>query len=434
MSNSIAGPAAQETITGVKLLELNDYDRQRKPHPAITDNTMVKLGSRTLSTEITCPICLDLFTSTMGTKECLHRFCSECISTALLRNNRECPTCRKKIVSKRSLRPDENMDILINNLWPERRLYDEMQSAALQHYQAETSVAALQKSIEIGIKAQAKNRRQRVVGSYDYEKKKCKRRKNGDGEEESPELSPTNHDDSTLEPMDESQPQSQEEDVASSSDSDDTDETSSLSSSITDSSDLDSSSKSTEDDGEHRKPEVSLQNSVDKLADLNLEQARDGSPDDLNMIPETSSSQLISEDIELELAPAKSLRKRLDIHPSVRRPRFIKTTLDCTIKHLSYYLRQTAQAEQFRKDKEDEGHVIPSNFYMYYLTSNFQIEQAESQATLRQVHIYSSHSDSHLKLVFDTQPNDETQRDQNIGTEFDVDLEPDIGDEDPDWR
>lgn len=141
MSNGIAGPAASETITGVKLLELNDYDRQRKPHPVITDDSMIKLSTRTLSSEITCVICLDLFTSTMGTKviltffllleisksfkykfdnwliqECLHRFCAECINTALLRNNRECPTCRKKIVSKRSLRNDSNLDGLISKV------------------------------------------------------------------------------------------------------------------------------------------------------------------------------------------------------------------------------------------------------------------------------------------------------------------------------
>ena len=32
------------------------------------------------------------------------RFCAECIITALRSGNKECPTCRKKLVSKRSLR------------------------------------------------------------------------------------------------------------------------------------------------------------------------------------------------------------------------------------------------------------------------------------------------------------------------------------------
>lgn len=50
----------------------------------------------------------------MTTKECLHRFCSDCIITALRSGNKECPTCRKKLVSKRSLRPDPNFDYLIS--------------------------------------------------------------------------------------------------------------------------------------------------------------------------------------------------------------------------------------------------------------------------------------------------------------------------------
>ena len=32
------------------------------------------------------------------------RFCHECITTALRAGNKECPTCRKKLVSRRSLR------------------------------------------------------------------------------------------------------------------------------------------------------------------------------------------------------------------------------------------------------------------------------------------------------------------------------------------
>lgn len=127
------------------------------------------MNTRILSTELCCPICLDLLTSTMTTKECLHRFCSDCITTALMRGNKECPTCRKKIVSKRSLRPDPNFDFLINKIWPDRKLYEKMQDAALKHFHQQNSVKALQKSIEEGLKAQAANRRIRIQGSYDYE-------------------------------------------------------------------------------------------------------------------------------------------------------------------------------------------------------------------------------------------------------------------------
>lgn len=47
-----------------------------------------------------------------------------------------------------------------------------MQEAALKHFNQQHSVAALQKSIKEGLKAQAANRRIRIQGSYDYESSK----------------------------------------------------------------------------------------------------------------------------------------------------------------------------------------------------------------------------------------------------------------------
>ena len=51
----------------------------------------------------------------------MHRFCSECIITALRNGNKECPTCRKKLVSKRSLRHDPNFDALISKICPSKQ-------------------------------------------------------------------------------------------------------------------------------------------------------------------------------------------------------------------------------------------------------------------------------------------------------------------------
>lgn len=96
-----------------KTWELNLYDQHRTPHEPITDSTEITISPRSLNSELMCPICLDMLKNTMTTKECLHRFCSECITTALRSGNKECPTCRKKLVSKRSLRPDPNFDALI---------------------------------------------------------------------------------------------------------------------------------------------------------------------------------------------------------------------------------------------------------------------------------------------------------------------------------
>jgi hypothetical protein len=77
-----------------KTWELSLYELNREPHQVITDETEIKVSPRTLHSELMCPICLDLLKKTMTTKECLHRFCSECIITALRSGNKECPTCR----------------------------------------------------------------------------------------------------------------------------------------------------------------------------------------------------------------------------------------------------------------------------------------------------------------------------------------------------
>ena len=89
------------------------YELHRKPHEVVTDQTVIGVSPRALHSELMCPICLDLMKNTHTTKEvsdystqqmriyyiiivthdivfinalsvqCLHRFCQECIITAL---------------------------------------------------------------------------------------------------------------------------------------------------------------------------------------------------------------------------------------------------------------------------------------------------------------------------------------------------------------
>lgn len=107
--------------------ELSLYELNRKPQPLITDDSEIAVKPRSLQSELMCPICLDMLKATMTTKECLHRFCQECITTALRSGNKECPTCRKKLVSRRSLRPDPNFDMLISKIYPSREDYEKNQ-------------------------------------------------------------------------------------------------------------------------------------------------------------------------------------------------------------------------------------------------------------------------------------------------------------------
>lgn len=136
-----------------KSWDLSLYELHRTPQEAITDETEIAVSARSLQSELTCPICLDMLTSTMTTKECLHRFCAECIVTALRSGNKECPTCRKKLVSKRSLRPDPNFDQLVEKIFPNREEYEAHQESILDSISRSHSQNFIT-SIKDGIKAQ----------------------------------------------------------------------------------------------------------------------------------------------------------------------------------------------------------------------------------------------------------------------------------------
>lgn len=152
-----------------KTWDLSLYELNREPQKAITDNTEIAVSPRSLHSELMCPICLDMLKKTMTTKECLHRFCSDCIITALRSGNKECPTCRKKLVSKRSLRPDPNFDLLISKIYPSRDEYEAHQERVLAKFNQSQSRAALVNSITEGIKLQSQHRQQRTKKQLEAE-------------------------------------------------------------------------------------------------------------------------------------------------------------------------------------------------------------------------------------------------------------------------
>lgn len=96
--------------------KLTSYEMDRKPQK-ITMDSDIAVSPRSLHRELMCPICLDILNQTMTTRECLHRFCSACINKALRSGNKECPTCRKKLTSRRCLRADPNFDQLIAKIY-----------------------------------------------------------------------------------------------------------------------------------------------------------------------------------------------------------------------------------------------------------------------------------------------------------------------------
>ncbi|CAK7306802.1 E3 ubiquitin-protein ligase RING2 [Vulpes lagopus] len=141
-----------------KTWEFSVYELQRKPQEAITDGLEIVVSPRSLHSELMCPICLDMLKNAMTTRECLHCFCADCIMTALRSGNRECHTCRKKLVSKRSLRPDPNFDALISKIYPSRDEYEAHQERVWARISKHNNQQALRHSIEDGLKIQATNR------------------------------------------------------------------------------------------------------------------------------------------------------------------------------------------------------------------------------------------------------------------------------------
>ncbi|KAG7276180.1 hypothetical protein CRUP_030604 [Coryphaenoides rupestris] len=119
---------------------------------AITDGLEIAVSPRSLHSELMCPICLDMLKNTMTTKE-----------------NKECPTCRKKLVSKRSLRPDPNFDALISKIYPSRDEYEAHQERVLARISKHNNQQALSHSIEEGLKIQAMTRGGAKDTGYDQE-------------------------------------------------------------------------------------------------------------------------------------------------------------------------------------------------------------------------------------------------------------------------
>lgn len=77
------------------------------------------LGENDLYSDFNCLICFRILQRTMVVKDCLHRFCGECIEKCVRIGLRECPQCRLHIASRRSLRSDSIMDTLTLRLFPE---------------------------------------------------------------------------------------------------------------------------------------------------------------------------------------------------------------------------------------------------------------------------------------------------------------------------
>jgi len=418
-------PATSDTVTGGRTLELSGYDKIRKPYPVITDdNETITIGVRTLATELTCPICLDLLNVTMTTKECLHRFCNECITMALQRGNRECPTCRKKIVSKRSLRRDENFDELISTLWADRKVYDDMQTASLGRLQVQSGFQALQKSIEAGIKAQAANRRQKVKGSYDYERRRRRPRNQGSGES-TPDVEMEEENQmemSDLEPDDDRERDRERIYDFPSDLSDDDDESESSSDVSSDSSMLSFASSDVDTDGDCEKAELAVEEAkmmirqppgckaikenIQKLFDRCQHTGIPSAMLDIGPQPKPEDLRKLKPEIELELIPSILLQRKGQFPPICALSQYLRVPSETKISQLSAYIpercRDMMQEDGFSDAEIRKGIVWPQ--YFYVPTPNGRIRRLLTAETVAMAFAYCTGTTEHLLIFFDTDP------------------------------
>ncbi|XP_018364500.1 PREDICTED: E3 ubiquitin-protein ligase RING1 isoform X2 [Trachymyrmex cornetzi] len=349
-----------------KTWELSLYELHRTPQDAITDSTEIAVSPRSLHSELMCPICLDMLKKTMTTKECLHRFCSDCIITALRSGNKECPTCRKKLVSKRSLRPDPNFDLLISKIYPSRDEYEAHQERVLAKLNKSHSQAALVNSITEGIKLQSQNRPQRSRKNAN----ESENASNATSYNNTPNISaPTTPNPST--------------NVANQSDSSQS-ATGPLNSGGTTS--RNSTTPSPNPANQISKPskrQKSLQNSEN---DSSSAEAETGGGDSMvDTEGEGPSEPLMLNEIELvfkphptEMAGDNSLIKALKEN-SIR---YIKTTANATVDHLSKYLAMRLTLDLDTELSESDRLL---NFCIYIAPSPGQLVVLSGSQTLRQV-------------------------------------------------
>jgi len=171
------------------------YDMHREPRPPVVDESTTSIPIRTLNKDLTCPICLNIIHNTLTVMECLHRFCSNCISKSLRMGKKECPTCRMPCSSRRNLRPDPNFDSLIRVLYPDLERYEQQEETRVQQINQEYVAKAVAASVEEGMKRQKQAKRLREKSEKEYvpPKKEKKRGKPGKKPKDSPPAQSVNN-------------------------------------------------------------------------------------------------------------------------------------------------------------------------------------------------------------------------------------------------
>ena len=101
------------------------YDIHRRPRRVPSGRWQCSSQVRQVLHAFRCVICLSTLNNPKAVRECMHRFCEDCIEKSLRMGRNECPFCRVFVPSKRNLAVDTSVEHLIANvLGPELRNLD----------------------------------------------------------------------------------------------------------------------------------------------------------------------------------------------------------------------------------------------------------------------------------------------------------------------
>ncbi|EJW87259.1 hypothetical protein WUBG_01829 [Wuchereria bancrofti] len=93
------------------------YDKSRKPHTLRSGVDTKAIHFDWISKELECGICEKTIQNTMVVRNCMHRFCADCILQRIHTGARKCPSCHKVLPKKTPLKSDANFDAIINKMW-----------------------------------------------------------------------------------------------------------------------------------------------------------------------------------------------------------------------------------------------------------------------------------------------------------------------------
>jgi hypothetical protein len=121
-----------EEPPGDPYLTLWDVNRTPRTVEALDPNHRLRLPVKVLHPDFRCPICCGYLKKTTTVMECMHRFCEECIETSIRLAKKECPTCRIRIPSRRSLRSDKRFDKLIECILGDAEEQDQKEAQEIE--------------------------------------------------------------------------------------------------------------------------------------------------------------------------------------------------------------------------------------------------------------------------------------------------------------